>query len=454
MAAVLSAGLLWLQASPSEAACPLDVPGEPRVLVLALDGVSLRLIERARAAGEFADWPPPVELISTFPSMSNVAFTAMLEEFGAEPIAGYEMRHFSLEDNTIYPGSDPSGYAWKKMFQVVTDTFGAKTSLYMTPAKRARGVLAELQDVVLDSPQPRVVFAHMAPTDVLSHIRGDEATYKVVLAVAALLRRLMPEHEERFGRPLEVVLLSDHGNGAEKVRYTDGLRDALRQEGFRFGKRLDGSRRIVAPTYGAVNYGPLYLDPALAAEAATAAVRHESVDLAAWMSGERRVTVISPRGRATIGWQALGGERTFSYDVDSGDPLGLLDARSTLARRGDLDAAGFGGEAAWFSAGSRGRYPDALPRLVDSLTTRYVENPATVVLSLGPGWAWGQGSVRFGASIQGGRLEGTHGGLDRESSLGFLLASNRQRQPKGVVSAQQALSPWLDLRDCVDDKAQ
>mgnify|MGYP002624014866 CR=1 FL=1 len=438
------------------AACPLDEPGAPRLLILALDGVPLRLIERARADGHFTGWSEPAELVSTFPSMSNVAFTAMLRHLGAPPIPGYETRHYSHRDDRVYPGSDPSGYGWKRMFQVVTDTFGEKTSLYLTPGRRARRILEEIEQVLTASERPSVVLAHLSPTDVLMHLRGDAATYRVVVAAAESFERLRLAHRERFGRPLEIVVVSDHGNGAvgEKVRYTDGLRDALRQAGFELGGHLDGPRRIVAPTYGAVNYGPLYLDPAAAAEAAAAAVAHESVDLSAWASGPAEITVLSPGGRARIGWRETGSRergrrRAFSYVVERGDPLRLLPVRQGLERRGELDDGGFGDEEDWFAASASSPYPDALRRLVDSLSTRYVANPATVILSLGPRWAWGQGSVRFGSRLQGGKLEATHGGLDRESSQGFLIASDRQRQSERVISAEQALLPWPYLGDCV-----
>lgn len=449
---LLVAGLIWALAPRVAATCPLDAPAAPRVLILALDGVPLRVIEVARQRGAFADWPAPVALVSTFPSMTNVAFTAMLDGLGAQPIAGYETRHYDAATNHLVGGSGPS-YAWKQMFEVIGTTFGAKKALYTSPKRRARKVLSLTEEALLDRSEPALVLAHMAPTDMLTHMRGDESTLGVVMAVAEALERLIAEHRERHGRDLEIVLLSDHGNGAEKVAYTKGLRDALRAAGFKFTKQLGEPRHIVAPTYGAVNYGALYLDAARAAAAAEAAVQHDSVDLAAWVDASGRIAVLSRHGQATIAWRDVGSDRAYSYDIEFGDPLRLSKARARMEGLGAIDE-GFGAQAQWLEASSDGEYPDALRRLVDALTDRYVENPATVILSLGPRYAWGQGSVRFGASLMGGRLEGTHGGLDRESSVGFLMATNRRLQPENVVSADRALAAWADLRGCLEPQGR
>src|SRR5215510_2156037 len=63
----------------------------PRRLLLCLDGVPHRLIEQAKSRGLFAGFGPPARLLSPFPTMTNVALSAML---GASPPAGYESLYF------------------------------------------------------------------------------------------------------------------------------------------------------------------------------------------------------------------------------------------------------------------------------------------------------------------------------------------------------------------------
>src|SRR5688572_33018978 len=63
----------------------------PRRLLLCLDGVPHKLIEAARHRGLFDSFGPPTRLLSPFPTMTNVALSAM---FGATPPAGYESLYF------------------------------------------------------------------------------------------------------------------------------------------------------------------------------------------------------------------------------------------------------------------------------------------------------------------------------------------------------------------------
>jgi hypothetical protein len=63
-------------------------------------------------------------------------------------------------------------------------------------------------------------------------------------------------------------------------------------------------------------------------------------------------------------------------------------------------------------------------------------------MSLGPGWSWGLRSAFAGGLVRGGRLRGTHGGLDRESSLGFLVVSDPGIALPSAVRADEALAPF------------
>ena len=59
----------------------------PRRLLLGLDGVPHKLMEEAKSRGLFDSFGKPTRLLSPFPTMTNVALSAML---GASPPAGYE----------------------------------------------------------------------------------------------------------------------------------------------------------------------------------------------------------------------------------------------------------------------------------------------------------------------------------------------------------------------------
>lgn len=81
------------------------------------------------------------------------------------------------------------------------------------------------------------------------------------------------------------------------------------------------------------------------------------------------------------------------------------------------------------------------------MTGDRVRSRASVLYSLGPSWAGGWHSAVVGSWIRGGRLAGTHGGLDGPSSLGFLLVADPTLDPPPVVRAEDALARFAGLVD-------
>jgi hypothetical protein len=77
------------------------VQTRPRRLLLCLDGVPHKLIVAARERGLFDRFGPPTRLLSPFPTMTNVALSAM---FGASPPAGYESLYFDRRAGELRGG--------------------------------------------------------------------------------------------------------------------------------------------------------------------------------------------------------------------------------------------------------------------------------------------------------------------------------------------------------------
>jgi hypothetical protein len=73
----------------------------PRRLLLCLDGVPHKLIELAKSRGLFDSFAAPTRLLSPFPTMTNVALSAML---GASPPAGYESLYFDRKARELRGG--------------------------------------------------------------------------------------------------------------------------------------------------------------------------------------------------------------------------------------------------------------------------------------------------------------------------------------------------------------
>src|SRR5262245_14935774 len=73
----------------------------PRRLLLCLDGVPHELILAAKQRGLFDSFHTPSRLLSPFPTMTNVALSAV---FTASPPAGYESLYFDTKDKRLQGG--------------------------------------------------------------------------------------------------------------------------------------------------------------------------------------------------------------------------------------------------------------------------------------------------------------------------------------------------------------
>lgn len=446
IAASLIAGLAGLQSGATLFAT------EPRTLVLALDGVPLRTIQAAVQQGAFQEWSKPIAMVSPFPSMTSVAFTAILRPFCVHPIAGYETVYFNRQDNEMEGGISKkyleTYFPWRTHFYVRKRSYASNFAGYARPMHSARKMVKRIEGILLGSTTDPIM-AHVGPTDVVTHVRGDAPIIKYLLELSEQLKQLEIEHETKWGRPLRIVMLSDHGNTKGGVSSARDLRGTLQEAGFRTGKKLESSQDIVIPAYGAVSYSALYLDPARAEEVGRAAIENEAVELAAWLRQPGEMRVISEAGEAVVRWREVSDSRRFSYDSVTGDPLRLAEARTELVTSGRQGSDDFADASDWFSATVAGRFPDPLRRLVDALTGVWVENPANVMLSLFPNRAWGSRKAFTGAFLMGGGLEGTHGALEGESTNGFLMANESLPEDWQAVEAHRALIPWFDQGDCV-----
>jgi hypothetical protein len=100
--------------------------------------VPLRLVEQARAKGAIASWDAPRPLVSTFPSVTNVSFTAMFAPFGVEPASGYEVQFYDWTRNAVV-GGNPWDYAdqlfaWRDVFDVTGKSVGGRA----IPGRRSK----------------------------------------------------------------------------------------------------------------------------------------------------------------------------------------------------------------------------------------------------------------------------------------------------------------------------
>jgi len=432
---------------PEEVDLP-PVDDSSRTLLLALDAVPYRVAREAHTRGAFAGWAPPTALVAPFPSLTHPGFAALFRPFGAAPSWGYEIRYSDTAANRVV-GGNPVTYRdkvppWSELFDARHHGVVAKVGNYVSASRAADAELDEVATTVLGSPSD-VVLAYLGATDGFMHLYEDDSLIEFLVALDRRLHDLAALHLADRGRTLRIVLFSDHGCGRARVHYTGNLRPLLRDAGLTVVERLSGPDDVVAPTFGIVNYVALFLyDRARAATAAETLSGHEAVDLAAFSPSPQLVEVVGRAGRARVRWQDSAAGRCFAYDDLSGDVLRLGAVTRRLETSGLVNDDGYADEADWFRETAFADYPDPLRRLADALTGDLVRSRASVLVSLGPGWSWGWRSAFAGGLVRGGRLKGTHGGLDRESTLGFRLVNDPSVPAPWALPARTALAPFAE----------
>jgi len=387
-------------------------------------------------------------MVSTFPSMTNVGFTALLAPFGAKTIPGYELRRYDPERNRVVGGGVmDTKFNWREQFDLQLKGIWTKPGLYMTPSQTVRKEIRKVQDLALEHPD-EIMLALVSATDALTHFQGDAAIVRALLEISERIDEMRRLHLDLHGRELQLVMFSDHGNADEKVRRTGGFKRALRDAGLRPAKRLESPDQVVTVTYGMVGYGVLYVDPSSAERAARAMLHDRSVALAAWRVGDEELRTVGKSGEASIRWRDRPSRREFAYTTLRGDPLGMLEIQNRMRIAGVMDDEGFASRDDWFEWSAFAQYPDAVSRLVESLDGAWVSNSASVIFSLEPGYGWGVKAAQVGAWLRAGPLDETHGSLDRESSWGFFMTSDPDIETPRAVRADRALTRWADASQC------
>ena len=369
----------------------------PRRLLLCLDGVPHALIEKERSRGLFEDFRSPARLLSPFPTMTNVALSAML---GATPPPGYESLYFDRKARELRggirkyvgrrtPDKVPSSYMDDLDYQ---EPLPFEFLIYVAPEKVWRADMQRFRERFKLAPQNRDCFAFLKATDGLLHAQGPER-----LAVALQsLDKILKEIRSYCGDETEIVMFSDHGMNLEENRRVP-LLSTLQRRGF----------KVVIPAFGLCSYAAVYCDEDLIPEVARASAELTGVDFAVYKDAAD-VVIESARGQARIEYDVA--TDSYRYVIVNGDPLALGSFPNTFAT-----------DATWFERTAGHRYPNALANIYKSLFTPRVKHTADVLISMKDGHYYGM--TAFGRFV---RLRATHGNALQASSNAFLMSTHRE----------------------------
>ncbi len=429
--------------APRTKALP-QTPQAPRTLVIALDAIPYSVIARVtdpsrKERAIFRELRGPVPLISTFPSTTSLAFAGLLEPFGLAKSPGYEARFFDRTRNRVQSGRlinyHQVHFPWREFWDFKTWTLKKKLASGIRPRTASLRSIERSLAAFMASDQ-QFFFAYFDATDLLAHLRGPDALDEVLIELDRALTELHRRHPDQ---PFATVLFSDHGiaGGPPLKNVRLPIRQALRQAGFHAADRLRQPQDVVFTPFGLVSSLVVATQPGHEAQVARVIAGVPGVDLcAAPLAREGSppgLRIESARGSATVFRRVDPSSAAieWSYQAESGDPVGL--------------AAHFGRDAwssdrAVFDASLNTRYPDSLHRLSRSFDL--VLNPASVVCSLADGYMYGALMTEVASWLSVGRLRWTHGALDRETSLGFLMSDVPGWEPPAATRFDEALRPF------------
>ena len=421
---------------------------QPRKLIIALDAVPYWVVEDVMNPdlGEealFKDFKGPVPMVSTFPSSTSVALVGMLGAFGLGLSPGYEARFYDWEMGKVRGGGVVSyhriEFPWREYFDWGRKGPVGSAIEGLGPIKFSiKRLRRAIQDFATNNRE--TFFIYIAPTDTAAHTKGPEALKQVFVALDEMLTELQATQE----RPIEVVIFSDHGLAGDDPleNVWKGLKKAVKEAGFkRRPKQLKEPKDVVMIPFGLVSSVEAYVQEENKSAVAGVMASVTGIDLCVYRSDEEWL-VESKRGSAAFRVEETSSGLLWFYEPISGDPFDYLPLIEEFGAPSGSESPGLPDEE-WFRASFDATYPDAFYRLMRAF--ELVENPASILCSVEPGYMYGSRKTERLAMLGGGRLRWTHGALFREATWGFLMSNATSWEPPAAVRFDKSLLPFLEV---------
>jgi len=402
-------------------------PTARRKLAICLDGVPYEDMAALWDQGYFREFARPGKLISSFPSLSDIALTELLQT-GRVP--GYENLYFDIQSNRIAGGatSTVSKVRMPYLDALDYDEPGIFKGLaYLIPIRIFHADLGRFRKRYAASHLPAYV-AHICSTDSVCHVLNREQFLKLMLEVDRLLREIYIQHRGQ----MELIVFSDHGNSHVQNRRID-LDRFLAQNGFRVESSIQSEKSVVIPAFGLVGALPFYSKPQNTPKLARLIASHEAIDFTVYLEGDR-IQICSSRGSAVI--EAKHSGRFLKYTTMDGDPLELKPVMQRMVEHQQFNAEGFASADSWFAATATHEYANAVDAIYQGLTD-HVINPANLLASLKDGYHYGR--PFFDRLVT---MRSTHGNLRRTSMTGFFMRNGPM--PAAFLPARELLTNFAE----------
>ncbi len=410
-------------------------------LVLALDGVDYRDIVDARSRGLFAGFREPSRLISTFPSISDVAWHEIM---GVQPPPGYQRIFYSARQNAVVgellDAIRPIEYERRMDFAFSTKFHHLGAYLISNQVAR-REVDIDVKEF-LRSTGRATIYAYNVGPDALQHTRGDLRKY--LLHLDHKLAQLQHTYRARTGRDLEILMLSDHGHNRAISADFLPVVDALEQQGFHTVRSLNSAADVAFSVDGVTTGFGVFAHPDSVQRVASLLAALDGVAVVTTRDTAGRYLVRADSALAEVIARGSGDSITYRYQVLRGDPLRYAHVLPRMAHDREVSPDGFASAATWLRYTAEEPFPAAPPRIVRGHTT-ITRNPAPILVSLDDKMRVGLGAVSVANRLR--PLGGTHGALSATNSLGVLMSNFTDTRDDLTSSVRQQFGGFVDLYD-------
>ncbi|MFC2160043.1 hypothetical protein ACFLRW_01125 [Acidobacteriota bacterium] len=404
-----------------------------RHLFFCLDSVPYSVFMKAKNKGLFNNFENPSRMISTFPALTNYAWSVILN---AGEVEGYQTRYYDPVMNRLEGGFKDlfKSKGFPNKFDYIQENLITQLQAYIFGWSAIDKKMNNLGEKVLSSNMPRLFFAFIGISDNIAHMKGEKGLDEILLAVDAHLKQIQEEHLKKFNEPLEVTMLSDHASTLQKGQVIN-IYKTLKEGNFNPVKNLNNPDDVIYHTSGILSVAPFFIQEPRREELAHMLAEQPWAELTATYNKRTgHFLILSQTG--SIEFEYSKKNNAFRMkNLKGEDPSGLTEEGLALEEwipQSDV-----------FQASFKTNFPDGLKRIQMSLNGNIVKYPASVLVSIKYGYE--SSSSRFLNWFSGIKKSrhGTHGGLAALDSIGFI-SSTRQVFPEWM-SAYEIQDQIKDL---------
>ncbi len=388
----------------------------PRLLVLGIDGISYSTFKRLQEGGHFRQFSPVAPMVSSFPSTSDPNWDAIM---GLAPEPGFTKSYFDPRPKTASGfGVEVGGLkdhvtvqpSYEKVMDFKMDGILEHLSTMIWTDTTALYWLESLEKKFFEFRGRPTYFALIINSDIVSHTEGEEAVMKYLAKIEDRVDRIQKKYQEMYGRELEVVMVSDHGNAFFSPQDIP-FEKQLSEMGWRLNSTISGPKDVGFYVPEILSFGAFYCRPASVRDLAMSLAKVSHIHTTMFALSDSEIIIFGQKGLFEGKVTVDETKGTIDYHVVKGaDPLEQI----KYFRKGPLKFSDY------FQLSSDDKYPYAVARIWEGFNKNSQVKPH-ILANAELGYVFGNKALRLLTNIRG--FASAHGSLHRDETLGIFVST-------------------------------